>query len=175
MTTTIMAKEAAEAPSIIRQQLQNNTSACIELGEKIRQFDPAYVYMIGRGSSDHAGVFAKYLIEVEMGIPVSAAAPSVSSIYGQTLNLQRALVIAISQSGRSPDILAQAKAAKESGALCVALVNDETSPLAELADCVVPLRANKELAVAATKSYLATLSALLQVVGYWKQDESIPR
>ena len=170
MTSSIMAREAAQAPSVIAQQLQNNAEICETLATKIREFNPALVYIVGRGSSDHAGVFAKYLIEVELGIPVSSSAPSVNSIFKQNLQLKNALVLIISQSGRSHDILAQANSAKASGALTVALVNDTTSPLAELADVVLPLLAGQELAVAATKSYLATLSAILQLVAYWKND-----
>jgi glutamine---fructose-6-phosphate transaminase (isomerizing) len=173
MTTSIMAREAASAPGVVAKQLAANLANCELLGEKIREFAPAYVYMVGRGSSDHAGVFAKYLIEVEMGIAVTASAPSVTSIYGTQLNLERALVLVISQSGRSPDILAQTAAAKASGALCVALVNDQDSPLAKLVDVVLPLQAGEEKAVAATKSYIATLSALLQLVAYWKRDQKL--
>ena len=171
MTSSIMAKEAAEAPRVIGNQLRLNHQVCSELGDKIREIKPKFVYIIGRGSSDHAGVFAKYLIEVELGIPVCAAAPSVNSLYGQNVNLKDALVLIISQSGRSPDILAQTKSAKESGAFCVALINDTTSPLSYIADVVLPLSAGKELAVAATKSYLATLSAVLQMVAHWKQEQ----
>jgi glucosamine--fructose-6-phosphate aminotransferase (isomerizing) len=173
MTSSIMAREAAEAPNIIAQQLQHNAEICQHLAIKIKAFNPSLVYIVGRGSSDHAGVFAKYLIEVELGIPVSSSAPSVNSIFKQNLKLNNALVLIISQSGRSHDILAQAKSAKESGALTVALVNDTTSPLAELADVVLPLLAGQELAVAATKSYLATLSAILQLVAYWKDDTEL--
>lgn len=173
MTRSIMAQEAAQAPSIIAQQLVNNADICRDLATKINAFNPSLVYIVGRGSSDHAGVFAKYLIEVELGIPVSSSAPSVNSIFKQNLKLNSALVLIISQSGRSHDILAQAKSAKESGALTVALVNDTSSPLAELADVVLPLLAGQELAVAATKSYLATLSAILQLVAYWKDDSSL--
>ncbi|TRY29832.1 glucosamine-6-phosphate deaminase NagB-II [Aliiglaciecola sp. M165] len=173
MTISIMAKEAREAPQIIALQLRQNQQLCAKLGEQIRQHQPKFVYMIGRGSSDHAGVFAKYLIEVELGLPVTASAPSVSSVFGKTLALESALVIVISQSGRSPDILRQAEQAKNQGALCVALVNDESSPLTQLVDVVVPLKAGPEKAVAATKSYLATLSAILQFVAYWKDDQVI--
>ncbi len=169
MSTSFMAKEALEAPQVIANQLSQNDERCILLGEKIRHFKPEFVYIIGRGSSDHAGVFAKYLIEVELGLPVCAAAPSVASIYGKTLTFDRALVIAISQSGRSPDILQQTQAAKSAGALCIALVNDQTSPLANSVDFVLPLYANAEYSVAATKSYLATLSALLHLVTHWGQ------
>ncbi len=173
MSQTIMAQEAAQSPAVIRSQLSQNQQLCADLAEQIRQFDPALVYMIGRGSSDHAGVFGKYLIEVELGLPVCAAAPSVATLFGQTLKLDRALVICISQSGRSPDILAQVEKAQHSGALVLALVNDQTSPLATMADCVLPLHAGEEKAVAATKSYLATLSALLQLVAHWKQDSAL--
>ncbi|GGO69713.1 glucosamine-6-phosphate deaminase NagB-II [Bowmanella pacifica] len=173
MSTSIMAQEAAETPNRVRSQLVDNQEACYQLGQRIRLFDPAFVLMVGRGSSDHAGVFAKYLIEIETGTPVTASAPSVASVYGKELKLKQALVIVISQSGRSPDILAQAKAAKNAGGLVVALVNDTTSPLAEMVDFVLPLNAGAEKAVAATKSYLCTLSALLQMVAYWKQDKEL--
>lgn len=162
---TKMAAEASETPDVFRRQLVANQAQIAELAEAIKAHDPEFAYMIGRGTSDHAGVFGKYLIETEMGLPVAAAAPSVNSVFGKTLRLQKALVIVISQSGRSPDILAQAKMAKEKGALCVALVNDETSPLKDIADFFIPLCAGPEIAVAATKSYLATLFALLSIVG----------
>lgn len=173
MTTSIMAREANEAPDVIENQLVKNASLCEELGERIRQLNPKLVYIIGRGSSDHAGVYAKYLIEVELGIPVTASAPSVTTVYGTNLNLAGALVLVISQSGRSPDILMQTQIAKDSGAFCVALVNDQTSPLAEIVDVVLPLLAGEEKAIAATKSYLATLSAILQLVANWKKDEPL--
>ncbi len=129
--------------------------------------------IIGRGSSDHAGVFGKYLIEIEAGVPVSSAAPSVASVYGKKLKLQDSLVIVISQSGRSPDIIAQAQMAKDAGAYCVALVNDETSPLGDIVDEVLPLKAGAEISVAATKSYLATLSALAHLVANWTENQEL--
>jgi glucosamine--fructose-6-phosphate aminotransferase (isomerizing) len=173
MNNSIMAKEAAESPNVIERQIQSNLTIFQNVGEKIRQFDPQLVYIVGRGSSDHAGVFAKYLIEIELGIPVSSSAPSVTSIFKRHLKLDNALVIVISQSGRSPDILEQTKYAKESGALCLALVNDEASPLAELVNYVIPLKAGEEKAVAATKSFIATLSAVTQLVAHWKQDHTL--
>lgn len=173
MTSTIMAQEAAEAPARIREQLVSNVGVIAAVVSQIRQRKPKYVYMVGRGSSDHAGVFGKYLIETEIGLPVVAAAPSIASVYNKQLQLTDALVICISQSGRSPDILAQVAMAKNAGALVVALVNDTTSPLAEQADFVVPLFVGPEKAVAATKSYLATLSALLQLVAVWSSQQSL--
>ncbi|WP_240220789.1 glucosamine-6-phosphate deaminase NagB-II [Rheinheimera hassiensis] len=170
---TLMQQEARETWQRIQQQIDSNGSLYAELAERIRSFDPAFVYIVGRGTSDHAGVFARYLIEVELGVVVAAAAPSVASLFSRQLKLQRALVLLISQSGRSEDILAQARAAKQSGALVVALVNDISSPLAALADYAVPLLAGPEKAVAATKSYLCTLAAILQLVAHWKQDAAL--
>ncbi|KUM54818.1 glucosamine-6-phosphate deaminase NagB-II [Rheinheimera sp. EpRS3] len=170
---TLMRQEASETWQRIQQQIDSNGSLYAEVAERIRSFDPAFVYIVGRGTSDHAGVFARYLIEVELGVVVAAAAPSVASLFSRQLKLQRALVLLISQSGRSEDILAQARAAKQSGALVVALVNDISSPLAALADYAVPLLAGPEKAVAATKSYLCTLAAILQLVAHWKQDAAL--
>lgn len=172
-TRTLMEQEAEQTPLVIAEQLENNAEKAQKIAAKLKQNAPQMVMFIGRGSSDHAGVFAKYLIEIETGTPVAAAAPSVASIYGKTLKLANTLVIVISQSGRSPDILAQTKMCQEAGAYCLALVNDETSPLAELADDVLPLCAGPERSVAATKSYLATLSALLQLTAYWSDNESL--
>ncbi|OBP14069.1 glutamine--fructose-6-phosphate aminotransferase [Rheinheimera sp. SA_1] len=173
MTPTIMAQEAAEAPARIREQLAANSSTIAAIVSQINQRAPKYVYMVGRGSSDHAGVFAKYLIEIEIGLPVVHSAPSIASVYNKQLQLADALVLVISQSGRSPDILAQVAMAKAAGAMVVALVNDTTSPLADQADFVVPLFVGPEKAVAATKSYLATLSALLQLVAVWSQQPEL--
>jgi len=97
----------------------------------------------------------------------------VSTIYHRQLNLKGCLVVIISQSGRSPDILEQAKQSRESGAFCIALLNDEQAPLADIVDCVVPLSAGVEKSVAATKSFLSTLSALLQIVAYWQQNSNL--
>ncbi|WOH37763.1 SIS domain-containing protein [Thalassotalea fonticola] len=171
--TTLMEQEAKQTPKVIAEQIKLNAAVAEKIGNKLTTIDPKMVMIIGRGSSDHAGVFGKYLIEIEAGIPTFAAAPSVASVYGKTLKLDNAFVIVISQSGRSPDILSQAQMAKDAGAYVVALVNDETSPLAEIADDVLPLRAGPENSVAATKSYLATLSALLQLTAYWSKNDEL--
>lgn len=173
MTMTVMETEAREAPSRIAEQLQGNAPIMAELGERLRNKPPRFVMIVGRGSSDHAGVFAKYLIEIETGTPTFAAAPSVSSVYGKKLKLEDALVIVVSQSGRSPDILAQAQMAKDAGAYTVALVNDESAPVGDIVDLLVPLKAGPELAVAATKSYLATLAAILQLVANWTENDAL--
>ena len=172
-SSSLMALEAKQAAEKIELQLNRNRDLIKQIADAINRFEPQMVMLVGRGSSDHAGVFAKYLIEIESGVPTFAAAPSIATVYNKPLNLSRCLVIVISQSGRSPDILAQTEQAKASGALCVALLNDEEAPLAELVDFVIPLSAGEEKSVAATKSYLATLSAILQLVAYWQSNEKL--
>lgn len=169
--SSLMAQEALSTPDLIKQQLLANQSVVESLVAQIKQRDIKMIMMVGRGSSDHAGVFAKYLFEVELGIPVCFAAPSVSGVYNKQLSLHNTLAIVISQSGKSPDLLNQTKSIQAAGAWCIALVNDGYSPLAALADAILPVRAEAELAVAATKSYLATLSALLQLTAVWKDDK----
>lgn len=171
--SSIMAMEAREAPTRIAKQLETNAQKVQQIVAIIKSRQPKFVYMVGRGSSDHAGVFAKYLIEIELGLPVMAAAPSVASIYHKSLQLTDALVIVISQSGRSPDILAQVEMAKKSGALVLALVNDMSSPLAAMADHSLALHVGEEKAVAATKSYLATLSAIMHLVAVWSAKPAL--
>ena len=168
-----MFAEAAQAPAAAARLLAANAAACARLGEMLRAAPPAMVVTCARGSSDHAATYAKYLIETATGVPTSSAALSVSSVYDAIPKLDGALFLAISQSGRSPDLLATAEAAKKSGARIVALVNDETSPLAELADITLGLKAGPELSVAATKSYIAALAAIAQLVAAWTEDAEL--
>ena len=132
---------------------------------------PRAVVTVGRGSSDHAATFAQYLIETRLGVMTASAAPSVSSLYNATPDMAGVVCLAISQSGKSPDLLTAVEGAKAAGAFVIALVNDETSPLAALADETAPLGAGPELSVAATKSYIAALSAIVQLVACWTEDE----
>jgi glucosamine--fructose-6-phosphate aminotransferase (isomerizing) len=170
-----MFREAAEAPAAVRSQLLANRGLTDDLGQAIRELGPHGVVICARGSSDHAGTFAKYLIETRTGLVVSSAAPSVSSLYATKVDLKKVLFVAISQSGASPDLLAAAGAAREAGAVVLALVNAEGSPLARAAHHTVPLRAGPETSVAATKSYIASLAAILQLVTAWTQDGALGR
>jgi glucosamine--fructose-6-phosphate aminotransferase (isomerizing) len=167
--------EAGQAPEVVRQQFAANSERLKRLGERLRQLNPHAVVTCARGSSDHAATFAKYLIETRLNILTSSAAPSVTSVYEAIPNLAGTVFLAISQSGASPDLLATVRAAKKAGALVVALVNAESSPLAQAADFTVPLCAGIERSVAATKSYIASLSAIVQLVGSWKGDDALLR
>ena len=170
-----MFAEAAQTSKVVRAQLQHNAAQLRELGDLLRERPPRAVVTCARGSSDHAATYAKYLIEAHTGVLTSSAAPSVSSIYDANTDLRGVLFIAISQSGRSPDLLAATKNAKSQGATTVALCNTRESPLMELAQFAVPLHAGIETSVAATKTYIATLSCIVQFVAYWANDTVLLR
>jgi len=167
--------EAAAAAGTVRAQLEQDGPALARLGERIRALAPRAVVTCARGSSDHAATFAKYLIETHVGVLTASAAPSVASVYGVAQDLRQCLFIAISQSGRSPDLLASVAHAKASGATVLALCNSPDSPLLAAADHSIALRAGPERSVAATKSYLATLAALLHFVAAWTRDGALAR
>jgi glucosamine--fructose-6-phosphate aminotransferase (isomerizing) len=178
---TRMFQEAASASQAIRTQLERDGAAMAAIGAEVRRLAPRAVVTCARGSSDHAATYAKYLIETRAHVLTSSAAPSVSSVYGITQDLRGCLFIAISQSGRSPDLLASVAAAKASGATVLALCNSPDAPLVAAADLSIDLRAGLETSVAATKSYLATLAALARFVAAWTdnarfgaQIESLP-
>jgi glutamine---fructose-6-phosphate transaminase (isomerizing) len=165
-----MHMEAAEGPEVVRRQLDVNADAMRELGAALRERAPRAVVTCARGSSDHAATFAKYLIETHARIITSSAAPSTSSIYDATTDLRDVLFIAISQSGKSPDLLASAKNARECGAFVLALCNTPGAPLGNVAHYTIPLHAGPEMSVAATKSFLATLAALIHLVAEWREE-----
>lgn len=170
---TLMEQEARQAPEVVQRQWKENQSLIEQLTKKINGHPPPFVMTIARGSSDHAATFAKYLFETCLGIPVVSAAPSVLTLYGSMLKLDHALVIGISQSGKSPDLCEMMQMAKDAGALTLALVNEPKSPLANIADYYLPLHAGTEQSVAATKSYIASLSALVQLVAHLSRDKSL--
>ncbi|MEQ8393299.1 MAG: SIS domain-containing protein [Thalassospira sp.] len=169
---TQMGRELAEAPAVVAKQIGHNTAAIAKLAEDLRENPPKFAVTCGRGSSDHATLYAKYMIESQLGIPVVSAAPSIVSIYNRSIASKDALFIAVSQSGKSPDLVKNAEAARKAGARTVALVNVVDSPLADTVDHVIPLMAGPETSVAATKSYIATLSSIAQIVGAWTQDSA---
>lgn len=172
-TDTLMRKEAREAPEAVRRMLDANGNAIRSLCQRLRASPPARIVTCARGSSDHAATYGKYLIETLIGTPVASAAPSVASVFQAQVTAGDALCIAISQSGRSPDLLATVEAQKAAGAHVVALVNDEGSPLAALADTCIGLKAGPERSVAATKSYITALVALAAIVAEWAEDAAL--
>ena len=168
-----MFREAAQAGAVVRAQLDANAVTVARIAKRLRDAPPRAVVTCARGSSDHAATFAKYLFETRIGVLVASAAPSVSSVYAARQDLRDTFFLAISQSGRSPDIVSAARSAREAGALVVAAVNDESSPLASAAEYTLPLCAGEEKSVAATKSYIASLAALVQLASEWSKDSTL--
>jgi glucosamine--fructose-6-phosphate aminotransferase (isomerizing) len=170
---TLMLSETLESPEVLRRQREMNRSAIEGLGRRLRDQAPRAVVTLARGSSDNAATFARYLIERRTRTLTSSLSPSVASLYGAMPNLAGTLVLAISQSGRSPDLVSAAEQAKEQGALVVAMVNQPHSPLASLADAAIPLEAGPERSVAATKSFIASLAAILDLICSWTRDSAV--
>ena len=170
---TLMFREAAQAAAVLRAQFQRNDAALLELGATLRTLAPRALVTCARGSSDHAATYAKYLVETRANVLVSSGAPSVSSIYLARQDLRGCVFLVISQSGRSPDLLASARQARAAGATVVALVNSEDAPLAEIAQHTLPLCAGEEKSVAATKSFIASLAAVIHLVGAWTNDPEL--
>ncbi len=168
---TLIHQEAAEAAEVAERQLGGLRDTMRNLGFRLRALDPLMVLTCARGSSDHAATYAKYLIETRAGVPVASFAPSTSSVYRTAWRpLDRALFLVISQSGRSPDLILSAQAARAAGALVVAIVNEPDTPLAQAADVAIPMLAGPERSVAATKSFIASLLIIGQVVAAWRED-----
>ncbi|HEY2033544.1 MAG TPA: SIS domain-containing protein [Rhizomicrobium sp.] len=170
---TQMFREAAEAPDAVARMLLQNRETIARLGAALRDGKPRFVVTGARGSSDHAATFAKYLIETRLGILTSSFGLSVGSIYDTRPDFQDTMFLAISQSGKSPDLLAAVEMAKAGGAFVIAIVNDDLSPLAALAHETIPLLAGLEKSVAATKTYLASVAAITALVAEWSNDEEL--
>lgn len=171
----LMLQEAREAPQVVRRQLAGNTTVVRALAAALHERRPPYAVTVARGSSDHACTVLKYALETQLSLPVASLGPSVHTLYGARLDLRGALMIAVSQSGASPDVVETVRMAREGGATTVALVNVEGSDLAREAEFVLPLRCGEERAVAATKSYLASLTALLPVIAELTGEEALKR
>jgi glutamine---fructose-6-phosphate transaminase (isomerizing) len=168
-----MFEEAAAAAAVVEKQLRENAQDIDRLVRDLKSRPRTIILTLARGSSDHAATYARYLIETRLGILTASAAPSVSSLYESRLDLRDAVLLAISQSGKSPDLLASVEAARRSGAYVIAMINVEDSPLARLANFAIPLRAGNELSVAATKSFIASLASVAQLVTAWSGDRDL--
>jgi glucosamine--fructose-6-phosphate aminotransferase (isomerizing) len=168
-----MRSEIEETPAVVARLLAESGADIERAAAAIRTADPAWVSLVARGTSDHAAIHLRYLIETELGIPAGMAAPSTVTIYGARLRWRGGLVIAVSQSGRSPDLIAVLEAARAGGALTVTIANAAASPLALSADHLIDCRAGEERSVAATKSYVAQLAAGAALVAALAPDRAL--
>jgi glutamine---fructose-6-phosphate transaminase (isomerizing) len=151
--------EIHEQPAVIQNLLSNQTEIA-RIAAEIRRIDPAYVFLAARGTSDNAGRYANYLWGAYNRLPVALATPSLFTFYGQSPLLKGALVTTVSQSGKSPDIIAVVEEGKRQGCASLAITNAPNSPLAAASDFVIDIAAGPEKAVAATKTYTAELLAM---------------
>lgn len=164
-------KEIYEQPEVIARFLKEEAANVEAIAGAIREYDPAYVLIAARGTSDNAARYAQYLLGIEANLLVSLATPSVHTLYESNIKMENALVIGVSQSGHSEDIRLIVTDAREQGALTLGITNDPTSPLANEAEHHIDLRAGEEKSVAATKSYTAQLTAIALLVAYLTQNE----
>ncbi len=153
-------QEILEQPEVLDRLLERERDTVEAIARSIQERAPRFVVLAARGSSDNAARYGQYLLGAVNGLPVALATPSLFTLYRRPPRLADALVIAVSQSGQSPDIVAVVEEGRRQGALTLVVTNDPASPLARAAEWVIPLHAGAERSVAATKTYTASLLAL---------------
>ncbi len=168
-----MLQEIAEQPAVLARVCREEAAAVARVARRLRARQLPTVVLAARGTSDNAALYGRYLIETQLRTPVSLAAPSVVTLYRARLRLRGAVVIGLSQSGRSPDIVRFIEAARRAGALTIAITNHPGSPLARTAHEVLQLHAGRERSVAATKTYTAQLAVLSLLVAHIAGDRRL--
>jgi glucosamine--fructose-6-phosphate aminotransferase (isomerizing) len=163
-------EESLEAPDRLADLLARDGGFYAALAARLRLSPPPAAFTVARGSSDHAAAYGAYLIAAATGRPVASLPPSVVSLERVALEVPGHLALAVSQSGRSPDVVACLKAARTGGAVAVACVNETGSPLADAAEIVLPHHAGPERAVAATKSFINSAASLARLAAAWSGD-----
>lgn len=170
---SVMLDEVRETPALAAAMLAADAGAYEALAAALDAEPPVFAATIARGSSDHAAAYGGMLLALRTGLITASLPPSLVSRYAIRPKLDRALVLGVSQSGASPDIVASLEAATATGAVSVAIVNQEDSPLAGAATHVLPQRAGEERSVAATKSFVLSCVALARLVAVWTKDEAL--
>jgi glucosamine--fructose-6-phosphate aminotransferase (isomerizing) len=163
-------EEIFEQPAILRQWLETRFDNAQQIARAIRRRDIDFVFLAARGTSDHAGVYAQYLWGSVNRLPVAFAAPSLFTLYQGWPRLRHALVVGVSQSGQSPDVVSMLDEGRRQGALTLTITNDPSSPLAQAAEFTIDVHAGEEKAVAATKTYTAQLMAIAALSAAMTED-----
>ncbi|MFQ6548450.1 SIS domain-containing protein [Aestuariibius sp. 2305UL40-4] len=171
--TTKMRVEILEIPDAISRLLTKGGDAIAAAAKRAREADPRYLISVARGSSDHACTYLKYASELILRRPMASVGPSVNSIYGVDLDAPDALCLSVSQSGQSPDIVRMTESLRRSGALTVAITNNDGSRLAKIAGATLPIHAGPELSVAATKTFVTSVVAGLWLIAEIKGDADL--
>ena len=170
---THMRREIVEIPDAAARLLDASDGAIADAGRRLGELRPRFLTTVARGSSDHAASFLKYAVEISTGIPVASLGPSIASIYGTKLQLRDSACLSISQSGKSPDIVALARAARAGGALSIAITNTVDSPLAGICDHTLDISAGAERSVAATKTFVNSALAGLLLLAHWTGNRGL--
>ncbi|OGO33338.1 MAG: glucosamine--fructose-6-phosphate aminotransferase [Chloroflexi bacterium RBG_16_54_18] len=165
--------EIFEQPHIMRDLLDRQMDNVRRIAEVIQSLAPGYIFLAARGTSDNAGRYANYLWGSMNGLPVALAAPSLFTMYSQPPSLREALVVGISQSGQSPDIISVLKEGHRQGCRCLAITNAPDSALGQAADYIIDIQAGTETAVAATKTYTAELMAIAMLAVALRKDDTL--
>jgi glucosamine--fructose-6-phosphate aminotransferase (isomerizing) len=168
-----MYSEALEGSSVVQQQLDQNLNLNEEIAQFLNQKNPYSTVSIARGSSDHAAQYLNFLVTHKIGKLTTSLSMSSLTLYESDLDVSKSAAFAISQSGQSPDIINPIHYFKNKKAPTFALVNDTNSPLSKTAEWTVPLLAGVEQSVAATKSFIASLSASAMLISHWKNDQDL--
>jgi len=174
LTSTMLA-EARSAPAVVKGQLDADQELYARLGERLRAEPPSGVVTIARGSSDNAAGYLAYLLTARTGRLVTSLPMSLVTLYRAPIRAERVLALSISQSGGSPDLVEPVRAIRRGGGTTVAMVNVEGSPLSAAAEWTLPLRAGPEKALAATKSFIASLSAGARLAAAWAELDGLLR
>ena len=168
-----MLEEALASCDAVAAQLRRLNPLLEDVADRLRRQPPHVAMTIARGSSDHAASYFAYLLMQHVGIPVASLPMSVVTLLHAPLKVSGQVAFGFSQSGQSPDLVDSLRLLRQRGALSISLVNAENSPLQTACECHVPLCAGPELSVAATKSFIATLSASALLVGHWSQEANL--
>jgi glucosamine--fructose-6-phosphate aminotransferase (isomerizing) len=168
-------KEIYEQPSVLSRFLDQRVNDVKAITTFLRECQPKFVLVAARGTSDNAAIYAKYLLSAFLRIPVGLAIPSLYTLYNQPPQMRQGLVIGISQSGESPDVLAVMEEAKRQQTPTLAIVNRIDSPLVRFADLILPLDCGEEKAVAASKTHTAQLLAIASLVAMWLNEPQMLR
>ena len=169
----IMWQEIHEQPQAIADTLAAEDEHIDELAARLREEKIQQVILVARGTSDHAATYARYLFSQTLGLLISSLPSSLFTVYGVELDLSNILVMGISQSGRSSDVVDVLTMARDQGALTAALTNTPGSPIFQAADVTMLTRASKEQSIPATKTYTAALAVLHQLAAHWAQDQGM--
>lgn len=168
-----MGQEIRETPDVLARQINEGLDGYLQAGRHAASLNLRGFVTCARGTSDHAATFFKYLMEMKTGLPVASIGPSIASVYETPLKLAGFACVTISQSGGSPDLVALQQAAKLGGAQTFAILNETDSPVGHDADTVLPVLAGPEKAVAATKSFVSSLFAILGFVAGYTGDRDL--